>query len=76
LVIYSSQEKAHLWHDDKAGQQIAKSGNSGKNGANFSTKNPHLHFEISNNISNGGIVNKANVTFKDVAEDRLKILKK
>lgn len=53
--------------DVKAGQAIAKSGNSGGNGINFSTKNPHLHLEISNNISNAGIKNKLNpLLFLDV----------
>ena len=53
----------------KAGQVIAKSGHSGGKGVNFSTKNPHLHLEISNNISNGGINNKANpLQFFDIKQ--------
>lgn len=44
----------------KCGDIIGKSGTSGKNGVNFSTKNPHLHLEVSNNVSNGGINQKCN----------------
>lgn len=44
----------------KCGDLIGKSGHSGKRGVNFSTKNPHLHLEVSNNISVGGIEKKCN----------------
>lgn len=44
----------------KCGDVIAKSGHSGANGVNFSTKNPHLHLEVSNNVSVGGIEKKCN----------------
>lgn len=54
----------------KCGDPIGKSGISGKNGANFSTKNPHLHLEVSNNISVAGINGKCNpILFFDIKHE-------
>ncbi|WP_313092085.1 hypothetical protein [Chryseobacterium flavum] len=39
---------------------IGYTGISGKNGKNFTTRNPHLHFEVNNVSSNAGIDGKCN----------------
>lgn len=52
-----------------AGQIIGLTGTSGENGVPFSTKNPHLHFEIMNVEKQAGLDKKCNpgvyLTYKD-----------
>ncbi|MGV0924316.1 hypothetical protein [Empedobacter tilapiae] len=52
---------------------IGYSGISGKNGKNFTTRNPHLHFEINNVGSIGGLDGKCNpmLYFKFKTENEL-----
>jgi murein DD-endopeptidase MepM/ murein hydrolase activator NlpD len=49
-----------LGQEVKCGDTIALSGISGRNGVNFSTKNPHLHFEITNAGPVAGLNGKCN----------------
>lgn len=52
---------------------IGLTGISGNNGSNFTTRNPHLHFEVSNVGSAAGLKGKCNpsVYFKFKTEDEL-----
>ena len=52
---------------------IGYTGISGKNGKNFTTRNPHLHFEINNVGSSGGLDGKCNpmLYFKFKTENEL-----
>lgn len=61
-------------HDDVIGY----TGVSGKNGTNFETQNPHLHFEVNNVGSVGGLNQKCNpmVYFKVKTETEMSIADK
>lgn len=57
---------------------IGYTGISGKNGNNFTTRNPHLHFEVNNVGSNSGINGKCNpmVYFKFKTEPEMSAVDK
>ena len=73
LYAHLKERKVEIGDIIEAGHVIGLTGTSGNNGVAFSTKNPHLHFEIMN-IERGSHLNKkcnpgVYLTYKD--EDTL-----
>jgi predicted chitinase len=74
-LVYAHLKERKVVVGDKvdAGKIIGLTGTSGDNGVPFSTKNPHLHFEIMNVERQAGLEKKCNpgvyLTYKD--EDSL-----
>ncbi|KFC18410.1 peptidoglycan DD-metalloendopeptidase family protein [Epilithonimonas lactis] len=70
-LVYAHLKERRVAIDDivDAGKVIGLTGTSGNRGVPFSTKNPHLHFEIMNVERQAGLNNKCNpgvyLTYKD-----------
>lgn len=73
VYAHFKEKKVAIGDIVHAGKVIGLTGTSGYSGAPFSTKNPHLHFEIMNVEKQAGLNNKCNpgvyLTYKD--EDNL-----
>lgn len=73
VYAHLKERKVSIGDIVHAGKVIGLTGTSGYSGAPFSTKNPHLHFEIMNVEKQAGLNNKCNpgvyLTYKD--EDNL-----
>ena len=73
VYAHLKERKVEIGDTVEAGKVIGLTGTSGNNGVPFSTKNPHLHFEIMNVERQAGLNNKCNpgvyLTYKD--EDNL-----
>ncbi|GAA4107032.1 hypothetical protein GCM10022393_01920 [Aquimarina addita] len=69
LYAHLAERKVQIGDEVDAGKIIGLSGTSGNNGVPFTTKNPHVHFEIMNIKRGGGLNNKCNpgvyLTYKD-----------
>jgi predicted chitinase len=73
VYAHLKERKVTIGDIVNAGKIIGLTGTSGENGVPFSTKNPHLHFEIMNVEKQAGLDKKCNpgvyLTYKD--EDSL-----
>ncbi len=73
VYAHLKERKVNVGDTVNAGKVIGLTGTSGNNGVPFSTKNPHLHFEIMNVERQAGLNKKCNpgvyLTYKD--EDSL-----
>lgn len=73
VYAHLKERKVNVGDTVDAGKIIGLTGTSGNNGVPFSTKNPHLHFEIMNVERQAGLNKKCNpgvyLTYKD--EDSL-----
>ncbi len=73
VYAHLKERKVNVGDTVDAGKVIGLTGTSGNNGVPFSTKNPHLHFEIMNVERQSGLNKKCNpgvyLTYKD--EDSL-----
>jgi predicted chitinase len=73
VYAHLKERKVAIGETVNAGKIIGLTGTSGVNGVPFSTKNPHLHFEIMNVEKQAGLDKKCNpgvyLTYKD--EDNL-----
>lgn len=73
VYAHLKERKVEIGDIVNAGKIIGLTGTSGENGVPFSTKNPHLHFEIMNVKKQAGLDKKCNpgvyLTYKD--EDTL-----
>lgn len=69
VYAHLKERKVAVGDPVNAGQIIGLTGTSGENGVPFSTKNPHLHFEIMNVEKQAGLDKKCNpgvyLTYKD-----------